>query len=73
MSIFKSILKFFGIGNSSSELLNNEVPRDDYAYNELRAKKQQEMDRILDKIGDKGMESLSAKEKEFLDNQSQNS
>jgi len=39
----------------------------DHKYNEGRQAKQDEIDRILDKIKRKGVESLSAKEKDFLD------
>ena len=73
MNFFKKIMRFFGLGNSIETIRNTEVPRDDYAYNELRAIKQKEMDRILDKIAAKGIESLTGKEKIFLDKESQNS
>jgi membrane associated rhomboid family serine protease len=39
----------------------------DHLYNERKNQHQKEMDRILDKIGEKGMESLSKKEKEKLE------
>ena len=38
----------------------------DEHYNQIRAEKQKEMDRILDKINKEGMESLSDYEKRFL-------
>lgn len=38
----------------------------DHRWNESRASRQQEIDRILDKIGRRGMESLTAKEKQLL-------
>lgn len=38
----------------------------DHKYNEERNKRQQEVDRILDKISKKGMSSLNDKEKEIL-------
>lgn len=39
----------------------------DHAYNARKAKRQQELDRLLDKISRKGIESLSAEEKRRLD------
>lgn len=72
MSFFKSILRFFGIGNSPRVNPGENIPRDDYSYNELRAKKIDELNRILEKIADKGMESLSNKEKQFLDKEGKN-
>ncbi len=39
----------------------------DYKYNEERLSKQQEVDRLLDKIGKKGMSSLTAQEKQTLE------
>lgn len=42
------------------------VPKDDQ-YNQIRAEKQKELDRILDKINKCGMESLDDYEKRFLD------
>ena len=38
----------------------------DHKYNEDRTNKQKEIDKILDKIGSKGMDSLSNREKEML-------
>ena len=38
----------------------------DHKYNEQRVNRQQEIDRILDKISQRGMNSLTAKEKEAL-------
>lgn len=43
----------------------------DDRYNLNRAQKERDIDRILDKIGSKGMDSLSEKEKEILKNSSQ--
>ncbi len=44
----------------------------DHRYNAERADEQQEVDRILDKIGRKGMRSLSRKEKDVLKRYSKN-
>ena len=41
-------------------------PRDDYEYNRQKLEKQEEMNRILDKIAKSGYDSLSKKEKEIL-------
>ena len=41
-------------------------PKTDMQFNKQKADVQKEMDRILDKISQKGYSSLSAKEKEFL-------
>lgn len=40
---------------------------DDFEFNELRKSKQEKIDYILDKISKKGINSLTKKEKEFLD------
>ena len=47
-------------------------PRDDYTYNENKKKRQEKIDRILDKIKDSGYESLSKAEKDFLFDASKN-
>jgi len=39
---------------------------DDYEFNSLRKENEDELNRILDKISDKGYSSLSKKEIEFL-------
>jgi predicted metal-dependent TIM-barrel fold hydrolase len=41
-------------------------PRDDYEYNRLKNIEQQEVNRILEKIGKAGYDSLSKNEKEIL-------
>ena len=41
---------------------------DDYEFNSIRKEKEDELDRILDKISEKGMKSLTKKEQEFLKN-----
>lgn len=46
---------------------NNKVRFDDDMYNHIRAEKQKELDRILEKINSKGIDSLTETEKRFLD------
>jgi hypothetical protein len=41
-------------------------PRDDYEYNRLKNLEQEEINRILEKIGKAGYDSLSKSEKEIL-------
>jgi hypothetical protein len=43
----------------------------DYAENKKRHEEQQEVDRILERIAQKGMKSLSAKERNILEKASQ--
>lgn len=59
---------------SSFRLTGNTTPKPttpyfdiDHKYNEQKAIQQKEIDRILDKINRKGINSLSKKEKEQLD------
>ncbi len=73
MSFFESIKKFFGLGSRTHSRSNEAIPRDDYAYNEMKKKEEEKMNKILDKIASKGIESLNAKEKAFLDSQSKQS
>lgn len=47
-------------------------PLTDDEFNEIRASKQQKMDKILEKISKSGMESLSQHEKNFLNNYGKN-
>jgi len=54
------------VENLFSQRKNNNYDLD-HKYNENRADKQNEVDRILDKIQKKGINSLSKKEKDFLD------
>ena len=42
------------------------VPRDDKEYNAMKKAKQEQVDRILEKISKSGYESLTAKEKAVL-------
>jgi hypothetical protein len=41
---------------------------DDYEYNSIRKEKEDELNRILDKISEKGMKSLTKQEQQFLKN-----
>lgn len=41
---------------------------DDYEFNSIRKEKEDELNRILDKISEKGMKSLTKKEQQFLKN-----
>lgn len=41
---------------------------DNYEFNSIRKEKEDELDRILDKISEKGMKSLTKKEQQFLKN-----
>jgi len=45
-------------------------PMTDEEYNAIKKTKQDQIDRILDKISKSGYESLTKKEKDFLFNQS---
>jgi hypothetical protein len=42
------------------------MPKDDYEYNRLKNAEQNEVNRILEKIGRKGYDSLTSAEKELL-------
>jgi hypothetical protein len=54
------------VNNFNTKKHNNHY-RIDHKYNEEKVSKQQEMDKVLDKISKKGIDSLSAKEKEILE------
>jgi hypothetical protein len=41
---------------------------DDYEYNSIRKENEDELNRILDKISEKGMKSLTKQEQPFLKN-----
>lgn len=58
LSWFKKLLK----KNVEKRLI------DDYEFNSIRKEKEDELNRILDKISEKGMKSLTKKEQEFLKN-----
>ncbi len=47
-------------------LVHRQIPRDDHEYNRQKAAEQNELNRILDKIGKEGYDSLSKEEKETL-------
>ncbi len=70
MNFFKVLLSFFGFGTKPKINSQQAIPRDDYEYNELKKKKENQLDAILEKIAEKGIESLTRREKEFLDSQS---
>jgi len=41
---------------------------DDYEFNSIRKENEDELNRILDKISEKGMKSLTKQEQQFLKN-----
>ena len=41
---------------------------DDYEFNSIRKEKEDELNRILDKISEKGMKGLTKKQQQFLKN-----
>jgi membrane associated rhomboid family serine protease len=47
-------------------LVHKQPPRDDYEYNRQKVAQQEELNRILDKIGEEGYDSLTREEKETL-------
>jgi len=49
-----------------------QAPKDDYEYNRLKKMEQEEVNRILEKIGKSGYDSLSKNEKELLFRQGKN-
>lgn len=69
MSWWNKILKNFR--NKFSKPIVSPLVADDFeiAYNKSRKEQQQEVDRILDKIANKGMDSLTKKERDFLQKQ----
>lgn len=71
MSFFDKLKRLLGLSKTTTKE-EYRVPRDDYSYNEMKAKKQEQVDLLLDKIQRKGIESLTEKEKAFLDRESQN-
>lgn len=58
----------FSSGSAKNKDLFSEVPKDDYDYNDLKKKREDELDRILEKIQKHGIETLSKEEKAFLNN-----
>jgi len=68
MGIF-GILILIGIGAYlyKTYFSNNAYETKDERYNAERNKRQQELDRLLDKIANRGMDSLSEQERRRLD------
>lgn len=68
MSIF-GILILIGIGAYLYKVYfaNNSYETKDERYNAARNKRQQELDGLLDKIANQGMDSLSERERRRLD------
>jgi len=57
----------FGLSGTTTSNSPSNYSDIDHKYNEERALKQKEIDRILDKINRRGINSLTKKEKELLD------
>jgi|TARA_B110000977_G_scaffold24694_1_gene30176 hypothetical protein len=70
MSFLDKLINWIGFGKKTILLERNSVPRDDYDYNQIEAKINKQVDNLLDKIKKKGIESLTLKEKKFLDRES---
>lgn len=66
--IIKWFKDFFSIDSTKNKTLFDKVPTDDYEYNDLKKKREDELDRILEKIQKHGIETLSNEEKAFLNN-----
>ncbi len=64
--IIQWIKNLFSFGSDQNKDLFTEIPKDDYDYNELIKRREDEMDRILEKIQKHGIETLSKEEKSFL-------
>jgi putative Mn2+ efflux pump MntP len=68
MSIFGFlILVGIGVFLYKTYFSNNSYETKDERYNAERNKRQQELDRLLDKIANRGMDSLSEQERRRLD------
>lgn len=70
---FVKILNSISLGISGIFKLKNnmkvthkQAPRDDHEYNKIKHAEQEEINRILEKVGKSGYDSLSKKEKELL-------
>lgn len=63
-----TLAKFFK-RKSHLTVTHKQPPRDDYTYNRQKNNKQDEINRVLDKIAKSGYDSLSKEEKELLFNQ----
>ena len=70
MSFLDKLINWIGFGKKTILLERNSVPRDDYDYNQIEAKIKKQVDNLLDKNKKKGIESLTLKEKKFLDRES---
>lgn len=66
--IIEWIKNLFQFGSKNNKDLFNEIPKDDYEYNALKKRREEELDRILEKIQKHGVETLSKEEKAFLNN-----
>lgn len=64
--IIQWIKNIFSFGSNQNKDLFTEVPKDDYEYNDLIHRREEELDRILEKIQKHGIETLSKEEKAFL-------
>ena len=64
--IIQWIKDIFSFGSGKPKDLFTEVPKDDYEYNDLKKRREDELDRILEKIQKHGIETLSMEEKAFL-------
>lgn len=64
MNFWKKCKKILGIESSISQSKN--LTKDDI-FNAQKLTKQEELNRILDKINQKGLGALSTKEKQFLE------
>ncbi len=51
---------------SSMKVTHKQTPRDDHEYNKIKHAEQEEINRILEKVGKSGYDSLTKKEKELL-------
>lgn len=66
--IIKWIKNLFQFQSQKDDHLFTEVPKDDYEYNALKKRREEELDRVLEKIQKHGIETLSKEEKAFLNN-----
>lgn len=66
--IIEWIKNLFQFRSKNNKDLFNEIPKDDYEYNALKKRREEELDRILEKIQKHGVETLSKEEKAFLNN-----
>ena len=64
--LIKSVGSFFSVKPRMRVKYNKSRPLTDEEYNERRADRQKEIDKILDKISQSGYDSLTSKEKELL-------